>query len=264
VPAVLSETVSEKNKNLKIELEKTQMKKLIIIYAAIAVILTVGSIALADITSNLNYVPSSSLTLGANVSGRGYIVPQEFQFNLLYQSGIPDSAIDNFNNFGVTLGSGGHLNFPDYVTNSPAAYYLKISSTGGLPIGIWDYTDANPLTAQHFAPDSGESWVQWTLSYYEQTNNDFYQTILAGDIVDNSFLRVSPTAGYRTFLWDNLAANGVEVFNGATLNSEVLGYSFTSPIGENSVLTPTLVPEPATIGLLGFGALGLIRRKRSA
>jgi hypothetical protein len=70
------------------------MKKLITICAAIAVVhLTVGSIALADITSNPSYVPSSSLTLGVNVSGRGYLVPQEFQFNLVYQPGIANTEV---------------------------------------------------------------------------------------------------------------------------------------------------------------------------
>lgn len=51
------------------------------------------------------------------------------------------------------------------------------------------------------------------------------------------------------------------------MDCEILAYTFTGAaydIGLGSVLGVTLVPEPATIALLGLGALSLIRRKRRA
>ena len=46
------------------------------------------------------------------------------------------------------------------------------------------------------------------------------------------------------------------------------GFSYTYPVDldwntESTFVPITVIPEPATIGLLGLGALSLLRRKRS-
>ena len=221
------------------------MKKLMTICVIMTTILAFSSIALADITDHADYVPSSNLTLGSYDGTKGYQLAEEFQLNLVYQDVIEDSDIDAFNNYNVPTA----LNFADY-----DYYYLMVDMDGGLPIGIWDYdTEADPH--QLYAPDSGESWVQWTLSYHGSTG---YHTILAGDIVDDPFLRVRPTAGYRTFLWDGLA-NDVEIFGGATIDCEVLGYILEGELASGISLTPKLVPIPGAVllGILGLGVVGI-------
>jgi len=238
------------------------MKKLITICVVMTMILAISSVAnatgtYADLTGRAEYRASTGLTLGAHynpvASGEshedaiGYVIANPFQINLLYQADINDSAIDAFNDYGYPT----TLNFPDN-----DYYFLRIDEGGGLPIGIWDFTNG----IQCYAPDSGESWVEWTLSYWSSSGG-YYQTIFAGDIIDDPYLHVRPTAGFRSFLGEGLA-NDVEIFDGATIDSEVLGYTFTGDLGEGSFLEPKLVPEPATIALLGLGGLTLLRRKR--
>jgi hypothetical protein len=224
------------------------MKRLIIICTVITMILSVVGVSHAGIQDHPNYVPSSDLVLGPpDAGGKGWQIAQDFQLNLVYQSGIDDTAIDAFNNYNYPTA----LNFADN-----EYYYLKVDTNGSLPIGIWDFDNGT----QEYAPDSGEEWVKWTLSYHGSTG---YQTIFAGDITGDPFLHVRPTAGYRTFLWDGLA-NDVEIFNGATVKSEVLGYLYTGDLCEGSVLSPKLIPAPGAILLGGIGVslVGWLRKRR--
>ena len=225
------------------------MKNLIII--TLTVLITVSVAQAVSIRDRAEYVPSSSLSLGSLDATKGYALASDFQLNLEYQIGIANSSIEGFNDWRApSLGS---WNFPD---GDDGYYFLKIDQAGSLPIGIYDY-ETPP--EQLYSPDSGSSWAQWTLSYWDdQGGNWYFQTILAGDIIDNT-LHVNPTGEYRTFLWDGLA-NAVEVFGGATIDCEVLGYSFTGQITNGSILTPNLVPEPATMVLVGLGGI-FLRRK---
>ena len=224
------------------------MRRTTIICAAMSMFLAFGDVALADITDNPGYVASSDLTLGSYEAGKGYQLAAEFQLNLVYQDGIDDSSIDAFNAYMTP-----DLNFADH-----EYYYLMVDEAGGLPIGIWDFrADADPH--QLYAPDSGQSWVQWTLSYHGSSG---YHTVFAGDIVGDPYLRVRPTAGFRSFLWDGLA-NEVEIFNGATVDCEVLGYVYEGTLGAGLSLEPKLVPVPGAVllGILGLSVAGIKLRK---
>ena len=227
------------------------MKKLIKICAVMTMLFAASNVAQAGIQDHPYYVPSSNLVLGSLDATKGWQIAQDFQLNLVYQAGIADTAINAFNNYNYPTA----LNFADN-----EYYYLKVDTNGSLPIGIWDFR-AGATTPQQYAPDSGESWVEWTLSYH---GSNGYQTIFAGDITGDPFLHVRPTAGYRTFLWDGFA-NDVEVFSGATVSSEVLGYVYTEPLGEGSVLEPKLTPVPGAIllGGIGVGLVGWLRRRRA-
>jgi len=240
-----------------------KMKKFLTICAVMTLVLTVSSQAsatstYADLVSRPEYVASTGLTLGTHYDGSqgtphpgaiGYVIADPFQLNLLYQDGIDDSAINAFNDYNYP----GALNFADN-----DYYFLRIDGNGELPIGIWDYTGTEPGGPQFYAPDSGESWVEWTLSYWSHSTG-YFQTIFAGDIQvsgSDTTLSVNPYASYRTFLWDGFA-NDVEVFNGALVDSEVVAYTFSGTIGEGSISGVNVVPEPGTILLLGAGLLGL-------
>ncbi|GEM_PF-5258186 len=214
----------------------------------LGVILSASTAARADLSirDRAEYRPSSELVLGVYDAVKGWRLTDEFQLNLEYQDGIKNTVIEAFNDYGYPT----TLNFPD-----GDYYYLKVDVAGGLPIGIYDSTQA-------YALDSGESWVQWTLSGWWSGK---FHTILAGDIIDGNFLHVRPPQGYRTFLGEGLY-NDVEVFSGAIVKTEVTGYSFEAPLGEGSVLSPEFVPEPLSCILFAgsvLGGLGAWRRRRT-
>jgi len=242
------------------------------IVAAASLILAVAATAGAgSIQDRAEYRASTGLTLGTLYTagspgpwgGIGYQLNADFQLNLVYQSGVADGDVDALNDYNYPTA----LNYSD-----DERYFLQVDSGGGLPIGTWDFING----VQHYALDSGQPWVQWTLSYWDDvtvagvTEYQFH-TILAGDILadipgGDPYLRVLPSAGYRTFLWDGFA-NPVEVFEGATIKCEVAGYSYLGDLSEGKVLKVHLVPEPLT--MLGVfagvaGLAGYLRKRRSA
>ncbi|MDD5064600.1 MAG: PEP-CTERM sorting domain-containing protein [Phycisphaerae bacterium] len=234
------------------------MKKLITI-CLVVMILGVSDVAQADwsgaatVRDETFYVASTGLTLGGwttvweDVSG--YAITDNFQINMEYQAGILDSDIANINTYLYPANAA----FPDNHTDGtwtlnysdPECYVFNINLAGGLTIYEYD----------GLAETVGGSDIKWTLTAW-------HQTVLAGDIVGNALV-VVPTGTYRPFINDP-PVNNVEVFDG-NLDCEVLAYTFTgdaSGIGSGSTLGVVLVPEPATICLLGFGALSLLRSKR--
>ncbi len=238
------------------------MKKLITI-CALVMILGVSNVAqatwsgAATVRDETFYVASTGLTLGGFTTIRagtdyelsGYTVTDDFQINLEYQAGILDSDIANLNTYLYPANAAfppDHtdgtwtLNFSDN-----EEYLFNISLTGGLTIYEFD----------GLVETTGGTDIKWTLT-------GWHQTILAGDIVGNQLV-VVPAGTYRPFVGDP-PVNNVEVFDG-DLDCEVLAYTFTgdaSGIGSGSTFGVVLVPEPATIALLGIGALSLLRRKR--
>ena len=243
------------------------MRVLQLIVVAGLILAVSGTAGASSIQDRPEYRASTGLTLGNLYDGTdgtvwggiGYQLNADFQLNLVYQDGVDNDDVDDLNDYGYPSA----LNYAD-----DERYFLRVDAGGGLPIGTWDFVNLE----QHYALDSGADWVKWTLSYWAGPYSGEYQfhTILAGDILDtipdDPFLRVVPSAGYRSFLWDGFA-NEVEVFDGAFIDSEVAGYYYTGDLGVGKVLDVKLIPEPVTMAgmLMAVGGLaGYIRRRRTA
>jgi hypothetical protein len=234
--------------------------KLMTICTVVVMLLAVSGVAQASwsgtatIRDESFYVPSTGLVLGDTKTVyegvSGYAITEAFQINMEYQAGILDSDIANINSYLYPANAAfppGHTdgtwtrNFSDNED-----YVFNVSLTGGLTIYEFD----------GLAETVGGSDIKWTIT-------GWHQTILAGDIVGNELV-VVPTGTYRPFLGDP-PVNNVEIFDG-NLDTEVLGYTFTGlagDIGSGDTLGVVLVPEPATMCILGLGGL-LLRRKRRA
>jgi len=237
--------------------------------AILAVLLTVGTTAsawtgsYADLTSRAEYEASTDIPLygltyytglgGDNPGAEGGIGYRltDFQMNLLYQAigsqSISDTrqAIEDLDDW--RYAPLGNYNFPDGEN-----YFLRIDTEGGLDIGNWGSLDGT----QEYQSDSGESWVQWTISgWWDNSSHTMaeFHTILAGSI-DGDFLEV--IGGYRAFEGE---VNPVEVFEGHQLLTEVGGYTLDL---DDQMLYVTLTPEPATMSLLALGGVVALARRR--
>jgi len=198
------------------------------------------------------YVPSSGLVLGQWTTVwngvQGYAVTQDFQINLEYQTGILDADIANLNTYLFPANAALPANHTDGAWSMNFSdnedYVFNINLAGGLT--LYEY--------EGLVQTTGGSNIKWTLT-------GWHQTILAGDIVGNALV-VVPAGTYRPFEGDP-PVNNVEIFSG-NVATEVLAYTFTGDaagIGEGSTLGVQLVPEPASMALLGLGLAALAARR---
>jgi hypothetical protein len=247
---------------------------------ALAALMVASSVVLAwdgapTIRDETFYVPSSPLTLGpwttVYMGVQGWVIANPFQINLEYQPGILDSDIANLNTYMFPANAAfppGHTNgtwLKNFSDNTE--YVLNVNPAGGLT--VYDYGGMTAI------PDPN---IQWTLT-------GWYQTILAGDIINNPdgtiTLRVQPATTYRPFVSDP-PASSVEVFDGP-VQTEVWGYRFggsalvlgagsevdpildgpvgweTYPISKVRVLLPWIALAAA---IIVSGSLLVVRRRR--
>ena len=225
VPAVLSETVSEKNKNLKIELEKTQMKKLIIICAVVsALILAVSSPALAEfsvalVPDTLNVTTGSPVTVSVNMS---------------------DSP-----GFTMTAISAVILYDPTVFTYMDPVVQGAFLNDNWAPMGAASSAGAGMMQLRVTAID----WTDFSGEVLAAGNG----TLFTFTLQVNAGAPLGPSA----LSWGDASGSG----NGP------VGFCYGDADFQDVVLPSSgasinVTPEPATVCLLGLGALSLIRKKR--
>ena len=157
--------------------------------------------------------------------GLGYKITEAFQLNLCYQEGTPNSQIDNFNMWQLPDYPSSDLNFPD----GWDCYYFEIDPSGGLPVSLWRPWMSEGESPTRVGIGSGSPSTQWTINGWW---NERFHTIMAGDIVNGNFLRLSPARTYRVF------PEGREFPDNQNRIAEMLGYLYNPAAGRLEVVLP--------------------------
>jgi len=222
------------------------MTKRYTVLTAMTILILIGGTVQADIRlDDPDYRPSTGLTLSAWETGfygglAGYGISDAFQINLEHQAAFPDTAIEGFNAY--------NLSKPDLNFDDEECYIFNIN-TAGTGLNVYTY-DGTPGTSVLDAD------IDWTIT-------GWYHTVLAG-YIDGNRLVVDPSTKYRPFASE---VNGVEVFGGVLVDTEVIAYTFTGDagnIGAGSVLGVQTVPVPGAVllGAMGLGMVGWMKRRK--
>jgi hypothetical protein len=237
------------------ELEKTQMKKLITICAVVTV-LAIGSAAQATIVIDDYSSPAAGWTLNAVTLG----VPVTKSETGL--SGVYGSTRDTVYTVSGTglFGTSMTMGYGWCAQNNGSSSWSKATLTyngggaGGLGLDLTSGTEFSVDTWFDHVGNGKNSVLSLTL-------NDGSQTATVSKIWTT--YQAIGDYGTETFSFtDFLSAN--PSLNLSSIDSIEL-YLETDMAGDYAMvtgLTTDAVPEPATVFILGLGALSLIRRKR--
>lgn len=98
--------------------------------------------------------------------------------------------------------------------------------------------------------------------FADGANNPVFEDLLTGDIIARYVFEWDGTVGDYIFSLDLTNTTVNNVFNSDTLNLDPLAFDPGAYTGGSDWFSVTLIPEPATLMLLGLG--GLLLRKRRA
>jgi len=142
----------------------------------------------------------------------------------------------------------------DFVTTYPGTGPSELASTSYAPVG--------QSGDDYFSISSAPAGTTMYLDLFETGGPEYIIPIFVGGVFENGYnvSFVNATCGGASLGSYSCEQINVGLVPGATLSGEVTGASTF----DTSSATPT--PEPGTLGLLGFGLLGmaglLARRRR--
>ena len=163
-----------------------------------------------------------------------------------------DYPVDNYGQIPGSHGNGDFSNFSGYVLkienldnqNVEVSIFINTGFTG--PSGIPSNEPNNNTFWQ-------SSWTEILPGHTEILLLDFNNAI-PWDIGDNPSLHTQGTNG---------TATSIKSFDRAEVSA--IGFEVIGPSGNSeATIRVSPIPEPATIVLLGFGSLALLRKKRRA
>lgn len=162
-------------------------------------------------------------------------------------------------------------------TDLLAAYTIAASATGGvtgpadlgsaiLAPGVYTYAAIAPWTAGTLTLDGqSNSNAQWIFQIGTglTTPSNAVVSLINGASSNNVFWQIgtSLTLGSANTFAGNILANTSITIGGGTLNGRALAINGAVAISSAEIISVP-VPEPATLCLLGLGALSFVKRKR--
>jgi hypothetical protein len=253
-PEVLFETVSEKNKNLKIEMDKT-MKKLVMI------LVVLGLVNIAAV-SEATLAP---LDVRVDFQKDGGAVPAAGHWNAIELSGYATTSgpLIDYTTGSATLVKTVGTNWGTYAAGlpwSPAGWVETAAATDGFA-GSWASTQTFsglniPKNYKVEVVSAYRTMSTATLTINGSYADKNYDNTMTGDVSLNWDM-LTALNNKDWMIWSSIAPNpdGKLVISLTTGG----GWGILNAVRISEVP----VPEPATMCLLGLGGLSLLRRKRS-
>jgi hypothetical protein len=250
VPAILFETVSEKINNNQYLMEKTQMKKLIMMLIVLGLvnIATVSEAAMLDVRvdfQNGGAVPAGNWNA---IEWSGYSTMTSGLKD--YNTGLATTVATIGASWGAFDWGEAWPTAVDWVENAAA-----IDGFAGAGTSTQTFSGLSSLKNYKVEVVSAESGLGiCTLTINGLYANTNYDNNMTGNVSQNWDMKAA-RINEDWMIWSSIAPDT----NGNLVISLTTGGGW----GVLNAVRISEVPEPATIAILGLGGLSLLRRKRS-